>query len=128
MKQPFKPSTYNSVSPYFIVHGAQRFIDFVKEVFNATELRRYDLPDGSIMHAEVMMDDSVLMIADSNESYPPHKLMLHVYVPDAHATYRRAIDAGAEAIEEPVRKENDPDLRGSFRDFAGNYWSIGTQQ
>jgi uncharacterized glyoxalase superfamily protein PhnB len=128
MKQSFKPSSYNSVSPYFVVDGAQRFIDFLKEVFDAKELRRYDLPEGSIMHAEVMIDDSVLMIADSNEKYPPHQLMVHVYVADARATYRKAIEAGSEGVEEPVQKENDPDLRGSFKDFAGNFWSIGTQQ
>lgn len=128
MKQSFKPSSYNSVSPYFVVDGAQRFIDFLKEVFDAKELRRYDLPEGSIMHAEVMIDDSVLMIADSNEKYPPHQLMVHVYVRDAWATFRKAIEAGCEVVEEPVQKENDPDLRGSFKDFAGNFWSVGTQQ
>ena len=128
MKQSFKPSTYNSVSPYFVVKGAGKFIDFAKEVFDAKELRRYDLPDGSITHAEVMIDDSVLMVADGNENYPPHQLMIHVYVPDAHATYRKAIDAGCEAVEEPVQKADDQDLRGSFKDFAGNFWSVGTQQ
>lgn len=80
------------------------------------------------MHAEVKIDDSVLMIADSTEKYPSHQLMIHVYVPDAQQTYRKAIEAGAEAVEEPVHKENDPDLRGSFKDFAGNFWSVATQQ
>lgn len=128
MKLSFKPSTYNSVSPYFVVEGAQAFIDFTKDVFGAKELRRYDLPDGSVMHAEVKIDDSVLMIADSNERYPPHRLMVHVYVPDVDATYRKAIEVGCEAVEEPVQKEGDPDKRGSFTDFAGNFWSVGTQQ
>lgn len=127
MKKSFKPSTYNSVSPYFVVKGAQRFIDFLKEVFDASELRRYDLPDGLVMHAEVQIDDSVIMVADANENYPPHQLMNHVYVPDAQATYRKALAAGCEGVEEPVRKD-DPDLRGSFKDFAGNFWSVGTQQ
>lgn len=128
MKKSFKPSNYNSVSPYFVVKGAQRFIDLLKGVFDASELRRYDLPDGSVMHAEVQIDDSVIMVADANENYPPHQLMIHVYVPDAQAAYRKALAAGCEGVEEPVHKKDDPDLRGSFKDFAGNFWSIGTQQ
>jgi uncharacterized glyoxalase superfamily protein PhnB len=71
MPAAFKPSGYNSVSPYFIVNGAQKMIDLLKKIFNVQELRRYDLPDGTIMHVEVKLDDSVVMIADSNEQYPP---------------------------------------------------------
>jgi uncharacterized glyoxalase superfamily protein PhnB len=59
MNKAFKPAGYNSVSPYFIVNGAQKFIDLMKKIFDAKELRRYDMPDGTIMHAEIQIDDSV---------------------------------------------------------------------
>ena len=52
MKKDFKPANYNSVSPYFIVKGAQKLIDLMKNIFDATELRRYDMPDGTIRSAE----------------------------------------------------------------------------
>ena len=127
MEKQFKPTGYNSLSPYFIVDGAQQLIDLLRVVFNATELRRYDLPDGKIMHVEVQVDDSVIMISDSSEHYPANKLLLHVYVPNVDEIFHKAISAGCEPVEQPTQKENDPDRRGTFKDFAGNTWSIGTQ-
>lgn len=123
----FKPAGYNSVSPYFIVNGAQKLIDILKKIFDVHELRRYDMPDGTIMHAEVKLDDSVIMIADSNEQYPPNQLLVHIYVADALATYNKALANGCEGIEKPARREGDPDMRGMFKDFQGNVWAIGTQ-
>jgi uncharacterized glyoxalase superfamily protein PhnB len=127
MEKQFKPSNYNSVSPYFIVDGAQKLIDILSQVFNAKELRRYDLPDGTIMHVEVQIDDSIIMIADSSDQYPSNKFLMHVYVPSVDDTFRKAIGIGCESVEQPNQKEGDPDRRGSFKDFAGNIWSIGTQ-
>jgi hypothetical protein len=68
--------------------GAQRVIDFLTETLDATPLRRFDLPDGSIMHAEIQIDDSVVMIADSGGAFPSFPVWLHVYVPDVDASYR----------------------------------------
>jgi PhnB protein len=65
MSVRWKPEGHSSVSPYIMVAGAQRLIDFHKRTFGATELRRYDMTDGSIMHAEVRIDDSVIMLADA---------------------------------------------------------------
>ena len=127
MKNSFKPESYNSVSPYFVVKDAQKLIDFLKQLFNATELRRYDNPDGTIMHVEVRIDDSVIMIGDSTENYPPNTHLMHVYVPDVDATFRKALSLGCTAVDDPVQKEGDPDKRGMFSDFAGNSWAIGTQ-
>jgi uncharacterized glyoxalase superfamily protein PhnB len=127
MKKQFKPQGYNSVSPYFVVSGAQNLIDLLKQIFDAKELRRYDLPDGTIMHTEVLLDDSVIMIGDSSEKFPPNNLLVHVYVSDVDKIYEKALAAGCEPIESPKQREGDPDRRGSFKDFAGNFWSIGTQ-
>ncbi len=128
MSKAFKPAGYNSVSPYFIVAGAQRLIDLLKNVFDAKELRRYNMPDGSIMHAEIQIDDSVIMLGDSSDKFPPVQVVIHVYVPDVDRTFKRAIDAGCEVVEKPKEQEGDPDRRGTFKDFAGNMWSIGTQK
>ena len=128
MEKQFKPIGYNSVSPYFIVNGGQKFIDLMKEIFNAKELRRYDTADGSIMHAEIQIDDSVIMIGDSSEKFPPFQIVMHVYVPNVGETFQKAVDAGCEIVEQPTEREGDPDKRGTFKDFAGNMWSVGTQQ
>jgi PhnB protein len=127
MADNFKPAGYNSVSAYFIVAGAQQFIDMLKQLFHAEELRRYDMPDGTIMHAEVRIDDTVIMIGDASEQFPPNKQLLHVYVPDVDFTFRKALALSCVAIEYPTEKEDDPDRRGTFSDFAGNIWSVGTQ-
>ncbi|MDT0647529.1 VOC family protein [Zunongwangia sp. F260] len=127
MKKTFKPNGYNSVSPYFVVDGAQKLIDLLVKIFDAEKLREYDMPDGTIMHAEIKIDDSVLMFGNSSDKFPPNKLLTHIYVPNVDNVFQKAIDLGCEPLEKPKEREGDPDRRGSFRDFAGNVWSIGTQ-
>lgn len=68
------------------------------------------------------------MISSSTDSYPAHKTMLHLYVPDVFKTFDIAIENGCEIIDKPADLADDPDIRGSFYDFAGNYWSISTQK
>jgi PhnB protein len=122
----WKPDGYSSLSPYLVADGAQRVIDFLKKTFDATELRRFDTPDGAIMHAEVRIDDTVVMIADGGGAWPAFPSWLHVYVRDVDATYRRALDAGGTSVQAPEKK-NDPDRRGGVKDPCGNTWWISTQ-
>ena len=121
----YKPTNYNSVSPYLIVDGAQRTIDFLVQVFDAVELRRFPTDDGRIMHAEVRIDDTVIMLADGAEGWSPISSNIHVYVPDVDAMYKRALDAGAESVQEPMQKD-DPDKRGGVKDAGGTTWWIST--
>jgi PhnB protein len=124
---PAKPAGYSTVSVYLVAQGAQAVIDFLKNTFDATQLRRFDTPDGKIMHAEVRIDDTVIMVADAGGTYPAFPSWLHVYVNDVDKTYQRALAAGGTALQEPVRKEGDPDKRGGVKDPAGNTWWIATQ-
>jgi uncharacterized glyoxalase superfamily protein PhnB len=126
MAVPYKPEGYTSVAPYLIVDGAARTIDFLTKVFGATALRRHDAPDGGIMHAEVRIDDTVVMLADGGEGWPPIPSHVHVYVKDVDATYRKALAAGATSVQEPIKK-GDQDKRGGVRDAGGVTWWIGTQ-
>ena len=123
----YKPSGYNSVSPYLVVNGAARMIELLQKVFGSKPLRRYDTDDGDIMHSEVMVDDSVIMIADATPDWPQNQSLIHVYVRDVDTVYHKAIESGFEAINAPRQREGDPDRRGEFRDFAGNVWSVSTQ-
>lgn len=127
MQKTFKPEGYNSLSPYFVVDGAQRFIDLLKQVFGAKELRRYERPDGSIMHVELQVDDSVLMLGSSTKEYHANQLLVHLYVPDVDQVFKKAVASGCEPLQDPTIKDGDPDKRGMFRDFAGNVWAVGTQ-
>ena len=128
VQRPFKPEGYNSLSPYLIVDDAGKLVELLRVVFDAQELRRFEREDGKIAHVELKLDDSVIMISNSTPDYPAHKTMLHLYVPDVHRSFDLAIEQGCRIIERPVNKEGDPDVRGSFYDFAGNYWALGTQR
>ena len=127
MERPYKPQGYSSVSAYVVAHGAQDVIDFLIKTFDARQTRRYDMPDGSIMHAEVLIDDTVVMIADCGADNPAFPIWLHLYVPDVDASYRRALDAGGLPADEPNQREGDPDRRAGVKYSAGNTWWIATQ-
>lgn len=124
----YKPSNYNSLSPYLMVDNAQKLVDLLTIIFDAKTLRRFDHENGEIAHIELLLDDTVIMLSDSTENYSANTTMLHIYVPDVFKTFKLALENGCEVIEEPINKEGDPDTRGAFMDFAGNYWAVSTQK
>ena len=122
----YRPDGYNTVSPYLILAGAEGTIRFLTTVFGAEEIRRFTDDAGGIVHAEVRIDDTVLMLADGNEGWPPIGAHVHVYVADVDEAYRRAVAAGAESVQEPAKGEDD-DRRGGVRDAGGTTWWIATK-
>lgn len=122
-----KPQGYSSASPYIVVARAQEVIDFLTSAFGAVPLRRFEKPDGAIMHAEVKIEDSVIMLAEGGEEWPPSPCWIHLYLADVDEAYRRALAAGGASIHEPRQQEGDPDRRGGVLDPAGNSWWISTQ-
>lgn len=122
----FKPQGYPSVSPYLVVNGAQGTIDFLRQVFGATELYRVGDDSGRIHHAEIRIDDSVIMLADGQEGWDALPAHIHIYVPDVDACHARALAAGAENVQTPLKKD-DADKRGGVRDAGGTTWWIGTR-
>ena len=123
----FKPEGYPAVSPYLVTPGATRVVEFLKQAFGAREVRRFDTPDGTIMHAEVRIEDSVIMIGEAGGEWPPAPSHLHVYVDDVDAVYQHALTSGGVSVQEPVQREGDSDRRGGVKDPGGNIWWIGTQ-
>jgi len=126
MSRTYKPGHSSTVSPYLIVDGADKTIEFLKEVFGAVEVRRFLDAKGKLRHAEVRIDDSVIMIADGAPDWPPMQAHVHIYVRDVDATYRRALEACAVSVQEPVKKE-DEDKRGGVKDAGGTTWWIATK-
>lgn len=123
----YKPEGHTSVSPYLVVEGAQGTIDFLARVLDAKVLLLHPRGDGRLGHAEVRIDDSVLMLADPADGWPAVDSHVHVYVPDVDATWQRAMDAGATPVQVPERK-GDEDKRGGFRDAGGTTWWVSTRQ
>ena len=118
---------FNNIAPYFLVQGAQRFLDFLVFAFEATERVRVPRPDGSIMHAEVAIGASdVIELGDANEQYPARPMTTHLYVPDAHAAYDRALQAGATSIRPPNDDHPSGDRWGAVIDAFGNTWFVAT--
>src|SRR5262245_42784254 len=127
MTTTYKPTGYNTVSPYLIVNGASATIDFMKRVFGAIELRRFADESGKVMHAEIRLEDTVIMLADpSPPDWPAIPSYVHIYVRDVDATYRQALAAGADSVQEPVKKQ-DEDKRGGVKDTGGTTWWIATK-
>jgi uncharacterized glyoxalase superfamily protein PhnB len=122
----YKPGGYTSVSPYLIVDDASALMAFLAGVFDAEELRRFPDESGRIMHAEMRIDDTVVMFADSVDDWPASQAQIHVYVTDVDETYRRALEAGASEVQEPVQKE-DEDKRGGVVGPGNITWWIATR-
>lgn len=123
MNKSHKPQGYSSVSPYIMASDAKRLIEFVNKVFAAKQLRCFDNPDGTVMHAELQIDDTVVMIADGGASSFP--TWLHVYVPDVDVTYQRALDSSGVSVGEPSESDGI-DRRAGIKDPTGNTWWIST--
>ncbi|SMQ74519.1 Uncharacterized conserved protein PhnB, glyoxalase superfamily [Devosia lucknowensis] len=120
----YKPDGYTSLSPYLIVDDAQALLDFIKAVFDA-EPHAVHRNDGSVAHAEVWIDDTILMLGEWKGSNAVAHV--HVYVPDVMESFERARSAGGKVVQEPVRKD-DPDLRGGIMDASGTTWWLSTRQ
>ncbi|HUI40963.1 MAG TPA: VOC family protein [Terriglobia bacterium] len=125
-KEAVRPADFTSVTPYLAVRGAVELLDFLKNVLGATETSRHPDPSGGIMHAEVRIGNSMLMVGGSpGMTYPETPAALHTYVDDVDAVYRRALEAGSASIHEPA--DMDYGERGaSVKDPFGNHWYLAT--
>lgn len=121
----YKPPGHNSLSPYLIVDDAQATLDFIKAVFDAAPELIHRDEDGSIAHAEIRIDDTILMVGQFKGS--GSAAHIHVYVPDVRSSFELARKAGGQAVQEPIRKD-DPDLRGGIVDTSGTTWWLSTRQ
>ena len=119
------PEGYHTVTPFLMVNGAARFIDFLKAAFGAEEMFRMPGPQGNVMHAEVRIGDSIIMLADATDEHPPKPAMFYLYVEDADGLYRRALQAGATSLAEPTDHFYG-DRAGAVQDAWGNQWWIAT--
>lgn len=123
----WKPEAYPSISPYLVCQDAEHLIAFLGAAFGGSVERRFDRPDGSLMHAEIRIDDSILMIGGGATETASTLAHIHLYVEDAVATFDQAVEAGARVVQEPMRKNADDDLRGGVQDPSGTTWWIATQ-
>lgn len=117
------PDGYQQVIPYLMVQGASGLIDFMTQVFEAQVKERHTWPDGTIMHAEVKIGDSVIMLGEARGEWKPMPASIYLYVSDADATFKKAIKAGATSVMEPADQFYG-DRHGGVKDSCGNFWWI----
>jgi PhnB protein len=129
------PDGYHSVTPYLIMRDAARAIDFYKRALGATELFRFDAPGNKIGHAEIKIGNSVIMLADEYpdmgyrgpQSIGGSAVSLMVYVDDADAQFKRAVDAGAK-VKQELKDQFYGDRSGTIEDPFGHVWTIATHK
>ena len=116
------PKEYQTVMPYLILRDVAAFIDFTKKVFGAEELAVYRNDHGSIMHAEIQIGGSTIMMGQSNDDWSVQNAGLYINVEDTDSTFQKALDAGAMAIM-PI-EDKDYGRTSGVKDPQGNTWWI----
>ena len=119
------PEGQQSVTPYLVVKDAAALIDFLRDAFGADEMVRHARPDGTVMHAQLRIGDSVVMMGEPMDDQNLMPAMLHLYVENVDEVYQRALDAGASSIVEPTDQFYG-DRSGGVADKHGNQWWIAT--
>ena len=129
------PDGYHSVTPYLIVKGAARALEFYQKAFGARELMRLPGPEGKLGHAEVQIGDSRVMLADehpgmgavSPQALGGSPVGLCIYVEDVDAVFDRAVAAGAKVVR-AVQDQFYGDRSGTVEDPFGHKWTVATHK
>jgi uncharacterized glyoxalase superfamily protein PhnB len=119
------PDGYHTVIPYLVVDDANAELEFLKSAFGARVVEVHHGPDGRMMHGDVIIGDSHVMMGQANPEWEAMRAMIHLYVNDCDSTYRSAMAAGGTSVREP-RTEFYGDRNGAVRDPNGNQWWIST--
>jgi PhnB protein len=120
-----RPQGAMAITPYLTIANAVATIEFLKKAFNAIELSVMKLTDGKIRHAELMIDDSMIMLSDATEKYPPMPGMYYLYVADVDTAYQTALDAGAISLTPPTDQPYG-DRTAGVKDPGDNQWWLAS--
>jgi len=127
MGNEWTPAKYASVVPTLRADNGDRLLDFLQFVFEAEVLHRATDSKGKITHAEVRIGHGIVEVSDANEAWPATEASLHVFVQNADACYKRALEAGAVSLYEPADMPYG-ERSGGIQDEFGNSWFIATFQ
>jgi PhnB protein len=121
------PKGFNTITPYLIVDGVDKFIEFVKTAFGgeATFVHRDEQNENRVMHATVKIGDSIIMLGDTMPGMETQNAMLYLYVDDTDKLFNQAVKAKAKVVRE-LKDEFYGDRAGAVKDSWGNTWWIAT--
>lgn len=120
------PDGYQNVIPYLLVEGAAELTAFLVEAFDASVRQRLERPDGSVMHVELQIGDSIVMIGEPMAEFGPMPSSIYLYVEDCDAYYQRALQAGAVSVMPPTDMPHAGERYGGVKDPSGNLWWVAT--
>jgi PhnB protein len=128
------PDGYHTITPYLIVNDGAAAIEFYKKAFNASERMKMEGPGGKVMHAEVVIDGSIVMLADefpemdirSPSSYGGSPTGILIYVEDVNQRFNQAIEAGGKE-KRPLVDQFYGDRLGTLEDPFGHVWTIASR-
>jgi PhnB protein len=127
MSVNYIPENCHAITPYLVVPDAGKFIEFAKQAFGGIASEQITRPDGSVLHAQVRIADSLLMVGQPPPLMKPYPTVLYLYVPDCDATYQQALAAGAQSQTEPMDMFYG-DRTACVKDVADNMWWIATHK
>jgi PhnB protein len=127
------PDGYHTVTPFLAVHNGSEAIEFYKKAFGAKEMSRFMTPDGHMVHGEIKIGDSTIMLAEEMPDHhwqSPDKLngfsaQMYLYVEDVDAFFKKAVAAGAKEVE-PIKDQFYGDRSGALEDPFGHRWWVAT--
>lgn len=120
------PDGYQNVIPYLLVEGAAELTTFLVDAFDAKVRQRLERPDGSVMHVELQIGDSIVMIGEPMAEFGPMPSSIYLYVEDCDAFYRRALQSGAASVMPPTDMPHAGERYGGVKDRSGNLWWVAT--
>ena len=122
----FKRSGFHSITPYLMVDDVLSLIRFIEAVFDGTTLSLKNRKDGSVMHAEMKLGDSMIMLGEPMEGYDLTPGSLYIYVEDCDSVYKKALSLDVEVILEPTTMYHAGERYAGIKDASGNLWWIAT--
>lgn len=121
----YVPEGLRDVTIYLHPAGAPKLIDFLKQAFGAEEVARHDSAAGVVAHAKLRIGDSIIEMGEAHGPWQPMPTAIYMFVPDADAVYRRAVEAGATSLWEPTDQPYG-DRNAGVQDPFGNQWFMST--
>ena len=116
---------FGAITAYLFVHNAAGLIDFIVKAFGGLETYRKERPDGAIIHAEMRVGDSMIMLGEATAQFGPMPASIYLYVTDSDSVYGQALSAGGISVF-PIMTLPNGERYGGVKDPCGNIWWIAT--
>lgn len=126
MTEAGQTERYSTVTPYLLVDGVEKLVTFLEKAFAAEEILRLNRPDGTVMHVEVRLGDSIIMMGEPLGEFGSMPSSIYLKVEDCDAVYQKATEVGGISVMEPMDMVHAGQRYGGVKDPTGNLWWIAT--